>query len=101
MQGLSQLLRVSCDEVCQYVLITSARANQEHSSDLALSQGSELQDEFRNVADKLVNPVRGRGQSRHYHYDRQLGKPGEQISKLVIQSDAAVFVLQHRPNIAR
>ena len=101
MQGLSQLFRVSCDEVCQYVLITSPRANQARSSELAVSQRSELQDEFRIAVDKLVNPVWGRGQSRH-HYDRQLGKPGEQISILVVsQMDSAVFVYQHGPDIDR
>ena len=56
MRGLSQLFRVSWDEVCQYVLITSLRANEARSSELAVSQRSELQDEFRIVADKLVNP---------------------------------------------
>ena len=101
MQGLSLLFRVSCDEVCQYVLITSPRDNQARSSELAVSQRSELQDKFRIAADKQVNPFRGRGQSGHHHYDRQLGKPGEQISILVSQLDPAVFVLQHGPNIAR
>ena len=84
------------------MLITSPRANQARSSELALSQSSELQDEFRIVADKLVNPFRGRCLSRQHHYDRQLGKPGEQISKLVVsQLNLAVYVLQHGPHIDR
>ena len=59
MQGLSQLFRVSCDEVCQYVLITSPRANQARSSEIAVSLRSELQDKFkfRIAADELVNSV--------------------------------------------
>ena len=81
-----------------YSLITSPRANQARSSEFAVSQSSELLDEFRIAADKLVNPVRSRCQSLH----RQLGRPGEQISILVVsQLDLDVFVLQHRPHIDR